>query len=156
MLVLLACDIFGLKFKPPQKFYILIIKKFPRLHRRFRGSLTLLLDTQKWRNPPRIWSRLVEITGGLSVNWADKQKERVRERETWRQLTEVNWRVVETRELILRERPSSRLLFRHDIKFSYFGLTRAVCQDHSIRRWHRPLSISPFILFHRVKEGERS
>lgn len=52
-----------------------------------------------------------------------------------------------------------RLLLHHDIKFSYFGLTRAVCQDHSIRCWYQPLSIflslSSILSFRWMKERER-
>lgn len=91
------------------------------------------------------WSKLSVIFRPTRPSNKEKKKEKEGERETWRQLAEVNWRIVQTRELIPHASSLPRLLLRHDIKFSYFGLMRAVCQDHSIRCWYRSLYIFLFL-----------
>lgn len=82
MLVLSAHDIFHLHHCITAKIINYDKYKFSPDTCQNSGSSTSLLDTQTTEKPAiGVWSRLVEITGGLSVNWADEQKERKKERE---------------------------------------------------------------------------
>jgi len=89
------------------------------------------------------WSKLPVGLLRSSAGYHEKRKRR----ETWRQLTEVNWSC----RAYTRFYECGLPRLHHAIKFSYFGLTRAVCQDHSttwISTSLDPLAptVPPFIL----------
>lgn len=49
-----------------------------------------------------IWSKLPVILRSTQLTKRKRKRRKEKQRKTWRQLAEVNWRVMHTRELILR------------------------------------------------------